>query len=91
MCHVMGESCLWLTAHGSIEGVLGARVGLPWMGTLKAILVLCALIPRSTGRKTALVWTKQLIYLFQSVVRRFCYKSCFGLNQYPENVLRVIT
>ena len=43
---------------------LGGRVGLPWMGTLRAILVLCALIPRSTGRKTALVWTKQLIYLF---------------------------
>jgi hypothetical protein len=35
---------------------LGARAGLPWMGTWRVILVLCALIPWSTGRKTALVW-----------------------------------
>ena len=39
---------------------------MPWIGTWRVVLVLCALIPRSTGRKTALVWTKQLIYLFPS-------------------------
>src|SRR3954451_4393266 len=62
MCHVM-EIRTFGQQHTEILETFGGMCRFTLDGTMRIILIQCALIPWSTRRKAAFVGTKQLIYL----------------------------